>query len=102
MAYIEKKNRWGRYLKHKITFGPLDWKKISYVAGGQIHLLTSVEQWLEENVGYTKDSPWHKNKFYPPKPKYIMDVEHIRYNGYYVTIAFYDEGDALAFKLTWD
>ena len=107
MPYITNQNKWENYLQYNVVYSSDEWKKIAYHRDLEYFppvLKTEVETWLEENIGFTSDSPWHKDQYHPAKPKwhFTATVEQSRYNDtFYCIVKFYTEEDALAFKLAW-
>lgn len=99
----QKIDRWPQFLNYSVMvdrFEPIFVK--SWVENKR--LTDEAQDWLEENVGYTKESSWHKDKWHPAKPKFLVEMVDFA-EGRNITkclmVRFYDEEDAMAFKLTW-
>lgn len=104
MAYVKKHNRWEDHLKHVIVLPYEDWGQIVTEGLGDPYVRPRVDNWLEENIGYTNQSLWHKDKFHPFKPKWHYEFSNSsgRFcSKLYLTFRFFEQEDALAFKLAW-
>ena len=103
-AQKQKVDRWPQYLKYSVK---LDGQESIIVGnfGENRRLIDEVQTWLEENIGYTTETSWHKDKWHPAKPKFLVDViqfpEANLMTNWCLIVRFYDETDAMAFKLTW-
>ena len=106
MAYIVKGN-WESFLRHSITLVAPHWETVAYMYPSGIDgplLKPEVDDWLEMNVGYTKDSPWHRDQWHPLKPKFLFlpSLYHPGISRQWACVfKFFEEEDAMAFKLAW-
>ena len=103
-AQKQKIDRWPQFLKYSIIVKHEDPIIVGYW-GDNRRLKDEVQLWLEDNVGYTKDSSWHKDRWHPSKPKFLVEVMKFSQadlmTNWCLKVRFYDEEDAMAFKLTW-
>ena len=109
MAYVRKKIAWKDYLKYTVYLPKETHKLLLYnnwtCDSDNIKLQYYVEEWCEENVGYTSLSDWHKDRWHPEKPKWYFEcrIENIRYQRRRIigVVRFFEIEDAMAFKLRW-
>lgn len=108
MPHIVKNNDWSNYLRYPVELPREDIDRLldnSFnIFTGNHRLHYEVEEWCEENIGYTDQSDWHKDPWHPKKPKWELEVR-VNYSNYrqHVTgrVKFFDIEDAIAFKLRW-
>ena len=65
-----------------------------------------VQDWLDENVGYTTNTIWHRDRWHPMKPKWIFKAVRTTYDstnpyGLECCFKFIEAEDAMGFKLRW-
>lgn len=99
----QKVDRWPEFLKYSLIIKATEpivignWK--------DMRLTSDVQWWLYENVGNTTNSGWHKDQWHPAKPKFLVEVKKFSESRsgahWYILLKFFDEEDAMAFKLTW-
>ena len=104
---VARKVSWETYLRHHVYL-PQD--RIEEWVRYELWLPTlnlDIVEWLDENVGTTNASPWHRNRFYPKKTKWQFEHRQLPLSArltlipYECCVKFLDEEDALAFSLRW-
>ena len=103
---VARNNDWESCLKHHVYFPQTNIDKQVYLSGGEPFLRMEILEWLDENVGETNKSSWHKNPYYPKRPKWMFVSRRLSYVKftmvpYECCIKFLEEEDAVAFALTW-